>query len=235
MTDPVTPPRTFGSFHALAARLLRDGYPDPLTDADIQQHADAAVARIRANPGNGRAQPPIDVIRQGTRRLGTHYDLSEADLRGANLRGVKLIEVILFEANLFGAKLSWADLTRANLRGANLHQAYLIGADLTGANLANADLNESHLIGTYLIGANLTRANLGGADLRGADLRGADLRGAWATPARLDEAVWDRSTVWPAGWSTWIADRSEPLPGGGYRITSDQPGADDRAASPVSR
>ncbi len=76
-------------------------------------------------------------------------------------------------------------LREGNLTGASLRSIVLSGSDLRGAKFRNANLIE----------ADLERANLRGADLRGADLRGANL-----TQTELEEAYFNPSTYFDAGF-----------------------------------
>jgi len=122
-------------------------------------------------------------------------NLEAADLEGANLRGAGLLlanlnDTILWSANVEGARLYGANLEGAALKGANLR-----GAGLTGANLKDAGLHSA-----VLTGADLTGANLEGAGLDGANLEGANLDGASLTGAVLLNALYDASTIWPAGF-----------------------------------
>jgi hypothetical protein len=80
------------------------------------------------------------------------------------------------------------DLTRANLQG----------ADLFGANLQRADL----------LGANLQGANLFGTNLQHAALQGANLQGANLDWTELQDALADKDTIWPAGWTPETAKAS---------------------------
>ena len=122
-------------------------------------------------------------------------NLEAADLEGANLRGAGLLlanlnDTILWSANVEGARLYGANLEGAALKGANLR-----GAGLTGANLKDAGLHSAVLTGADLTGANLEGAGLDGANLEGANLDGANLMGAV-----LLNALYDASTIWPAGF-----------------------------------
>ena len=94
-------------------------------------------------------------------------------------------------ADLRWANLRWANLRGADLRGADLSEADLSGASLRGADLSWANLSEANLSEATLRGASLDGANLSWANLRGADLRGANLSGA----------IWNKSTIWPAGFT----------------------------------
>jgi uncharacterized protein YjbI with pentapeptide repeats/membrane protein implicated in regulation of membrane protease activity len=117
-------------------------------------------------------------------------DLEAANLRGAGLLLANLNDTVLWGANMEGARLYGAVLEGAALKGANLR-----GAGLTGANLKDAGLHSAVLAGADLTGANLEGAGLDGANLEGANLDGASLKGAV-----LLNAVYDASTIWPAGF-----------------------------------
>lgn len=122
-------------------------------------------------------------------------NLRAADLEGANLRGAGLLLANLNDTVLWGANVEGARLYGANLEGAALKGANLKGAGLTGANLKDAGLHSAVLTGADLTGANLEGAGLDGANLEGANLDGANLKGAV-----LMNALYDASTVWPAGF-----------------------------------
>ncbi len=162
-------------------------------------------------------------------------NLRGANLQGAYLRATKLEGADLSRANLEDVDLWQAALKGANLRGANLHKAYLSEADLRGADLRETDLRETYLKGAdlrlaYLQGAkidwktefdakwrlvwqilnqhdvpfdlrnqNLQEANLIGADLRNLNLTGVDLRGA----------IYDETTLWPAGFKLTQVENKE--------------------------
>ena len=121
-------------------------------------------------------------------------NLHAADLEGANLRSAGLLLANLNDTVLWGANAEGARLYGANLEGAALKGANLRSAGLTGANLKDAGLHSAVLTGADLTGANLEGAGLDGANLEGANLDGANLKGAV-----LLNAVYDASTIWPAG------------------------------------
>ncbi len=121
-------------------------------------------------------------------------NLRAADLEGAILRGAGLLLANLNDTVLWGANAENARLYGANLEGAALKGANLRSAGLTGANLKDAGLHSAVLTGADLTGANLEGAGLDGANLEGANLDGANLKGAV-----LLNAVYDASTIWPAG------------------------------------
>lgn len=147
-------------------------------------------------------------------------DLAGIDLGGANLSGIDLTGAILREATLneailtkaalgyttlIEAKLDKAHLPGANLTHASLNGAHLIEAALIEADLSEADLNEAVLFKAILYKANLREADLRWTDLREADLRwtdlcAADLREAQLSGVRLDGALYDPGTRWPAGF-----------------------------------
>jgi hypothetical protein len=86
----------------------------------------------------------------------------------------------------------------------------LFGARLIDARLTNA----------YLAGVNFTETDLSGADLADADLTRANL-----TKANLAGASWNKATTWPEASASWIAERSDDIRPGHYRIRGRQ-GAD---------
>ena len=122
-------------------------------------------------------------------------NLRAADLEAANLRGAGLLLANLNDTVLWGANLESARLYGAALEGAALKGANLRAAGLTGANLKDAGLHSAVLSGADLTGANLEGAGLDGANLEGANLDGANLKGAV-----LLNALYDASTIWPAGF-----------------------------------
>ena len=107
-----------------------------------------------------------------------------AELNGINLEGM----------DLSGVNLKEAHLSRANLERANLIGAILEGADLHSANLACANLDKANLTGANLRDAELTLAFLAGANLTGAEIKGANL-----ALFRIDQAVFDETTIMPDG------------------------------------
>ena len=82
------------------------------------------------------------------------------------------------------------DLRGTDLRGAEFWDARLEWTDLWGAHLEGAKL-----WGAVLRHAKLEQAHLAGANLRGANLDGASLEGA-----DVAGALFDKHTVWPAGF-----------------------------------
>lgn len=105
--------------------------------------------------------------------------------------GVDLAHIDLWQ-NPLG--LNAVNLQGANLSGANLpHHA--LGGDLSGANLSGVNLDVADLKRTNLTGANLSGARLTWAILSGANLTDADLTGT-----NLNKAMYDKNTIWPAGF-----------------------------------
>jgi uncharacterized protein YjbI with pentapeptide repeats len=84
-----------------------------------------------------------------------------------------------------GTDMDGGSFVHTNLKGANLVGASMKDADLTGINLNDALLD----------GANLSNAKLHDADLRRTSFKEADLSGA-----DLTGALYDDTTVWPAGF-----------------------------------
>jgi hypothetical protein len=84
--------------------------------------------------------------------------------------------------------------------GARLGGANLIDADLSRVKLKGANLRRASLIKARCFDTDFRHADLSGADLSEALLAGADLRGATMGDARLTNAVYDRSTRWPADY-----------------------------------
>lgn len=107
-------------------------------------------------------------------------------LHYADLRGVK-----------FTAPINNADLFRADLRGADFKRApYMDGIRLSGAKLAGANLEAANLEF-----ANLNFADLTGADMTGVMLNGACLRNAILTDVTMPTCMYDKRTMWPAGFT----------------------------------
>ncbi|MCL4301923.1 MAG: pentapeptide repeat-containing protein [Anaerolineae bacterium] len=105
--------------------------------------------------------------------------------------GVDLAHINLWQ-NPLG--LNAVNLQGANLSGANLpHHA--LGGDLSGANLSGVNLDVADLKWTNFTGANLSGARLTWAILSGANLTDADLTGT-----NLNKAMYDKNTIWPAGF-----------------------------------
>ena len=82
------------------------------------------------------------------------------------------------------------DLRNTDLRGAEFWDTHLEWTDFFGA----------HLDGAKFWGAVLSHAKLEHAHLAEANLRAAKLDGASLENADLTEAIFDRETVWPAGF-----------------------------------
>jgi uncharacterized protein YjbI with pentapeptide repeats len=129
----------------------------------------------------------------GTRLTGT--TLTSARLDGATLTSACLDDATLTSAHLNEADLSCAHLRTVDAADVQLQGAYLAGAELQGAYLAGAHLQRADFSGALMEGANLHGAQLDDANLRGTQLQNANL-----TLARLTGAVYDASTVWPAGF-----------------------------------
>ncbi|MGW1743846.1 pentapeptide repeat-containing protein [Nocardia sp. NPDC001965] len=68
------------------------------------------------------------------------------------------------------------------------------------------ELADTSLGWTDLTGADLTGANLEGAELRYADLTGANFTEADLTGVDLTGAVYDETTVWPAGFTPAVPE-----------------------------
>jgi Pentapeptide repeats (8 copies) len=103
-------------------------------------------------------------------------------------------------ADLSRAKLREADLEGANLRNAILRGALMFRVDLRNADLSGADLTRADLRRSVLLNARLTNTSLRGAYLRNATLQDLDLSTVDLVGADLRDAVYTRSTKWPAGF-----------------------------------
>ncbi|MFJ8636428.1 pentapeptide repeat-containing protein [Streptomyces sp. NPDC093568] len=234
--------------HAARLRgLLYLACPDAPAAA-IDATAEAIVEHAEEAPQNpvlqaAQLRQPIDV----TAQLNLHgADLTGADLTRADLTRADLTRADLTRADLHGADLRGADLTGANLTGADLSGANLDGArlfrtDLTGANLIDLDLTGAYLSGARLIRADLSGTNLSGAELIWADLSGTDLSRADLTNANLTNAnlqgarfpsvvnmylpagaTWDSRTRWPGDLASFVAERSDEVSPGVYRVRGGQ-------------
>ena len=130
-----------------------------------------------------------DIIING-RSLKDILDLHELFLISNGKEGERanLIGADLEDVNLEGANLKYADLIGTDLIGANLKYANLIGADLY-----NAYLKDANLYGAYLYNANLEDTNLEGANLIGANLFRAKL-----SEAKLDNVIYNHTTLFYA-------------------------------------
>jgi hypothetical protein len=126
--------------------------------------------------------------------------LARVDLRGVFLDGARMSNTSLRHANLARAVMRGVDLRDSDLQDADLREAWMDRAQLTGANLS----------GTYLQDATFNEAVLEHADLTGADLRGAIFHDARLEGADLNDAKWDDTTAWPAGF-----DPERPRPHAG--------------------
>ncbi|WP_067719669.1 pentapeptide repeat-containing protein [Nocardia yamanashiensis] len=122
-----------------------------------------------------KATPDVQVALTVVGRRQTGRDTERVNLEGACLAG-------RIFANTHFAK--------ASFRGTNLAGAILDRGDLAGADFLETDLSRSSIDATTVLeGAEF--AGLSASDLTGADLSGADLTGVY----------YDRSTVWPAGFT----------------------------------
>jgi uncharacterized protein YjbI with pentapeptide repeats len=127
-------------------------------------------------------------------------NLSDQDLAEFDFFGKHLEEAMLDRTTLVRANLGRTGLCNAHLADANLQRASLLEADLRGAVVAGSDLRGANLSGANLAGADLRETKLAGATLEAADLRGATLVDTDAGSARLNGALVDAETQWPAGF-----------------------------------
>jgi len=102
-------------------------------------------------------------------------DFRKFDLRNTDLRGAEFWDARLEYTDFFGAQLD--------------------GVQFWGAVLSHAKLENAHLAGANLMGAKLDAASLKNADVTGAKLDAASLKDTDVTGA-----IFDRETVWPAGF-----------------------------------
>lgn len=145
---------------------------------------------------------------ESTKLIGA--DLAEASLTKAtynNLTGwpegfeFRSCHALGPGAMLDGMDLSGIDVRRLDLSGAQMVGANLQGAILAGAFLENANLMDANLEGADLSFAHLTESNLCNANLQGATLIQTMMTGAELTGANLSQAQYDRTTLWPHGFS----------------------------------
>lgn len=136
-------------------------------------------------------------------------DLQFVDLSGANLRRADLRGTVLGAATLVGTDFTRADLSGAVLRQASLDDAIFDRANLTGADFHCGAGTCTTLQGASFRQANLTRANLvcldcfpegervglAAVDLRGANLTEADLQYSRLDGAKIEGAVFCRTTL----------------------------------------
>jgi hypothetical protein len=179
-----------GGIYALE-RITRDSEPDRSTIAEV------LTAFVRGHapwPPSRPGQPPADLAVEDITRLQRWAP----DVQAA-------LTVLGRREPAFGPAL---DLRHTDLRGANLRRAYLDDALLEGARLQKANLShaqlravhleDAHLQGALLVGARMKSAYLNGAQLQGTQLHGAKLYLADLDHARLQGAVYDAGTSWPA-------------------------------------
>ena len=119
-------------------------------------------------------------------------------LSGLDLSGRKFPE---------GLDLSNADFTGANLGGCTFENSTFTGAKFDDADCSSVSFERSDLNGASFERCNLQHANLKHTNKNGTNFSNADIRGlqwGWCTGdsytlknARLDNAKYDASTVWP--------------------------------------
>ncbi len=119
--------------------------------------------------------------------------LSNSDLRRSDLTGADLNDARLTEAALDRADLSETDLTKAGLYRVRARHTIFRGARMRRAVLEQGDFREACFCGAVLDGADLSHG-----DLRGCHLIGATLIGCELEDVRLQGALYDDSTSWPA-------------------------------------
>jgi uncharacterized protein YjbI with pentapeptide repeats len=188
--------------------------------ATMQAHRDAWIARWRSAPAGVKAwnkADPVDRWRTGK--------FDQVDASGAKLNAIEFIELSMESADfrkssLRNARFHRCNAKQANFTSANLELAQFEKCKLNGATFDNANLSAAWLLGSTLagatfVGARMTATLFGLADLRGADLSGAiDLK-----YAVLDDALFDESTRWPAGFRipkavVWKGKGQRPTTGG---------------------
>jgi uncharacterized protein YjbI with pentapeptide repeats len=122
-------------------------------------------------------------------------------LNSAFLYGVDLSDALLDGVPMEGAELGNAKLCGASLKRTDLYWADCSDTDFTGADLEAADLRGAILKNATLRRTNLAQADLGFDQVKGrTQLQGADLSGADVRNARFEGAVYDSSTIFPAGF-----------------------------------
>lgn len=136
----------------------------------------ATRSRERALRYEEATPPPVEAEINGC-KIEPDTQCPGADLAGADLGTIT--------AGSHHVARFAAQLTRGNFRGATFEGAYLAGTRLSGADLSNANLR-----GADLYGAELFEADLTGADLTDADLSFADIE-----DAKLDGAIFCRTTM----------------------------------------
>jgi uncharacterized protein YjbI with pentapeptide repeats len=179
-------------YQALLAGL-RHSVPANDPDAEIGLRFFEALDRYARRHGLARtrivsrfAHAVAHVVESGT-------------LAGADLTEQYLGPVILTGQDLCSARMAGVNLYNSDLRGAGLRDADLHGADLSGADLSGVDLRSANLRRADFRGADLSAADATGANLEGANLIQADLGGAHLKGARIQDALYDQRTGWPAG------------------------------------
>lgn len=185
----------------LVTHYLRwDTFTPPAHIKPVIERAERAAKQHRC-----RRDTPDDCIPIGLTRGGDFVARSMlqagVNLELADLRGADLSNTDLFESGFYRANLTKADASKACLSHADLFEADLLQANLTGATLTSADLRRTTLYKANLTNADLTDAKLQEADLRYANLTGTNFTGADLAGTALYGAIYDTTTIWPAGFT----------------------------------
>jgi uncharacterized protein YjbI with pentapeptide repeats len=147
-----------------------------------------------------------------TRLVGArlhNVDLSYAMLRATDLRTATIANVN-FTLAVFDRDTKWPtgftpggrglvgpdiNMTGLDLRGIEAGGGGGRYVDVSGGNLTSANLERMDLTGANFSGTILT-----GANLRGAGIPGVDFTGATMADALVSGAIYDATTLWPAGY-----------------------------------
>ncbi|MFN3652959.1 MAG: pentapeptide repeat-containing protein [Armatimonadota bacterium] len=165
---------------------------------ELSPESREALARLITGQSGDGPRESVEIYHKETGEL--LFSVKASRLAGANLRGESLAGADFRGADLTDSLLTEAKLNGAALEKATLFQAALDEADLSGADLRHADIQGASLRRACLVRANLTGVDLRGAILSGADLRGAVLVGSNLRGIHLQDAIYDGTTEWPAGY-----------------------------------
>lgn len=157
-----------------------------------------------------------------------------ANLKGATLKGVNLKEATLVHVKLQGAKLQGANLQSANLKNVkidentNFSKAYLRDTEIDQDNfkeklpkpfrawqLLNRNDESVEIDKEQFRGKDLSNLNLTGSDLSDLDLTSANLRNTKLKGANLQDAIYDKTTVFPKDFdpeNAGLKEQQKPNP-----------------------
>lgn len=165
------------------------------------QQADLSACRLQDVELAGRNLSYVSL--QGADLSGKDLSrtvLDRADLTGANLTGAKLTGAKCRSTKLQDANLDRIEATQADFFGANLSGMQARGADFEKSNFSYAILSDARLLESSAVSANFQYAKLAHTTIQDSNLLCADffhatIQDALLEKNRLQDTIFQRTTV----------------------------------------